>query len=291
MRKIKSVLLVGGTHGNEKTGVYLVNQYWKTNSLFDHLPFKVEGIIGNPQATKLCRRYIDQDLNRSFSRQELNNDSLANYENKRAKEINNQYGNDQNFVIDLHTTTSNMGRTIVILHNSLLSNSVVYYLQRKHPDIKVIKTSDYNKAGNFLNQISKEGFLIEIGPVPQGVIHSKIVNATHELVSSTLEILQSLQDGGLHIPRESLQTYTIIENIDFPRDENGEVCATIHPERESKDFNEIKDGDPLFLKANGDIIYYQGENCFPIFMNEAAYYEKGIAMQLTQIEELPLSNK
>ncbi|NES69775.1 MAG: aspartoacylase, partial [Okeania sp. SIO2D1] len=36
---------------------------------------------------------------------------------------------------------------------------------------------------------------------------------------------------------------------------------------------------PLFLTFAGETIYYQGEtSVWPAFINEAAYYEKGIAM-------------
>ena len=38
----------------------------------------------------------------------------------------------------------------------------------------------------------------------------------------------------------------------------------------------------MFLKANGDEIVFEGEKeTFPIFINEAAYYEKGVAFVCT----------
>ena len=38
----------------------------------------------------------------------------------------------------------------------------------------------------------------------------------------------------------------------------------------------------MFLKLNGEEIIFEGEKgTFPIFINEAAYYEKGVAFVLT----------
>jgi aspartoacylase len=44
-------------------------------------------------------------------------------------------------------------------------------------------------------------------------------------------------------------------------------------------------GDPIFLNFTGEEIFYQGNSTvYPIFINEAAYYEKGIAMHISQKE-------
>ncbi|MDP8932677.1 MAG: succinylglutamate desuccinylase/aspartoacylase family protein, partial [Cyanobacteriota bacterium] len=42
-------------------------------------------------------------------------------------------------------------------------------------------------------------------------------------------------------------------------------------------------GDPMFLTFDGESVLYEGKSTvYPIFINEAAYYEKGIAMCFTQ---------
>ena len=61
----------------------------------------------------------------------------------------------------------------------------------------------------------------------------------------------------------------------------------IHPQRQGKDYEPIEAGDPLFLTFSGETIVYEGRSIvFPIFINEAAYYEKGIAMTLTEKQQL-----
>jgi aspartoacylase len=63
---IKNVAITGGTHGNEFTGVYLVKK-WKNNpELVKRSSFETITKHMNLQAIKEVRRYVDQDLNRSF---------------------------------------------------------------------------------------------------------------------------------------------------------------------------------------------------------------------------------
>ena len=45
---------------------------------------------------------------------------------------------------------------------------------------------------------------------------------------------------------------------------------------------ELKEGDKIFKTFDGQDILYHGETVFPVFVNEAAYYEKKIAMSRTK---------
>ncbi|ALF55864.1 hypothetical protein ACX27_28285 [Nostoc piscinale CENA21] len=57
----------------------------------------------------------------------------------------------------------------------------------------------------------------------------------------------------------------------------------IHPQLQFRDYEPLNPGEPIFLTFEGKAIAYQGTSTvYPIFINEAAYYEKGIAMCLTQ---------
>ena len=56
----------------------------------------------------------------------------------------------------------------------------------------------------------------------------------------------------------------------------------VHQDRQDKDFTPIKQGDPLFLTLDNETIPYEGEERYTIFINEAAYYEKGFAMTLAK---------
>ena len=60
------VLLVAGTHGNEINGIFLFDQWEKSPYLINTHGIKTFKVIGNPEAKKVGKRYIHQDLNRSF---------------------------------------------------------------------------------------------------------------------------------------------------------------------------------------------------------------------------------
>ena len=60
------VLLVAGTHGNEINGIFLFDQWEKSPLLINTHGIKTFKVIGNPEAKKAGKRYIHQDLNRSF---------------------------------------------------------------------------------------------------------------------------------------------------------------------------------------------------------------------------------
>ena len=56
----------------------------------------------------------------------------------------------------------------------------------------------------------------------------------------------------------------------------------IHPQLQFRDYQPLHPGEPMFLTFTGETILYAGAaTVFPIFINEAAYYEKGIAMTFT----------
>ena len=102
------VVVVGGTHGNEYTGV------WLEKALRD----KSETIVGNPAAVEANRRFLDEDLNRCFLRSKLDAPPTT-VEARRAREVDAALGpkgspDAADLVIDLHTTTANMGVTICV---------------------------------------------------------------------------------------------------------------------------------------------------------------------------------
>lgn len=52
---------------------------------------------------------------------------------------------------------------------------------------------------------------------------------------------------------------------------------------QDKDFLPLRPGDPIFQTFSGEEILYQGHaTIYPVFINEAAYYEKKIAFNKTE---------
>ena len=132
-RPIKSIVITGGTHGNETNGIMLARYF---ESLLASHPFPLDPlwkhyqsiksinvVYSNPKAIENNTRYIEEDLNRCFLKMDLDRYSskdtkdpdtgnVLTYERRRAAELNDLLGpkgseESTDLIIDLHTTTSN----------------------------------------------------------------------------------------------------------------------------------------------------------------------------------------
>ena len=88
---------------------------------------------------------------------------------------------------------------------------------------------------------------------------------------------------------KSLVIYDHVELVDYPRDESGEVIAMVHPNRQDRDFELINRGDFMFLGFDEqEFLYEKQKSLYGVFINEAAYYEKGFAMCLSEKKEIDI---
>ena len=122
MSKINTIVVAGGTHGNERTGVSLVEKWKAHPECYNTLckSAKVDIVLANPEAVRLNRRYRDHDLNRAFSQTCLDVAvEPVQYEFRRARELNKIYGpkgenTRTDLILDVHNTGSNMGYCLIL---------------------------------------------------------------------------------------------------------------------------------------------------------------------------------
>ncbi|WP_445637025.1 aspartoacylase [Nostoc sp. DSM 114161] len=289
MSQIERVAIVGGTHGNELTGVYLAKKFQQYPNLINKPSLETLVLLGNPKAIAEGKRYIDKDLNRCFSKQNLQNSDFLNYEDRRAKEIK-QILQPQNqpfvdAIVDLHSTTANMGLSLIFcdMHPFLLR--LAAYLSSINSLVRVY-VNPQSKEGGFLRSLCELGFVIEVGAVAQNVLNAELFQQTEQLIYAILEYFESCNQGNIPEINNTLTFYEYIGTIDYPRDERGEIEAMIHPQLQFRDYEPLNPGEPIFRTFAGKDILYDGvSTVYPIFINEAAYYEKGVAMHLTQKQE------
>ncbi|TRY54385.1 hypothetical protein DNTS_031398 [Danionella cerebrum] len=279
------VAVCGGTHGNELSGVYLVQELERQRrEKGDGVwPIPVTTVLTNPRAVKECRRYIDTDMNRCFSSDTLSSPvtDSSPYEVRRAQELNNLLGpkgspDAVDMICDLHNTTSNMGLTLIHYTSSDWAKITQVPVRVLVLDFTV--SDAYN-----LESVSKHGFTLEVGPQPQGVIRSDIFVIMKKAVDLTIDWIHKFNSGTVFEGGE-LEAYKFIRSVDYPRNpETGTLTAAIHPQLQDRDFCLLNTGDPIFLSFSGETIKYQedGER-HPFFINEGAYYEKGIAFHLAR---------
>ncbi|HLO86702.1 MAG TPA: aspartoacylase [Nostocaceae cyanobacterium] len=292
MNQINQVAIIGGSHGNELTGVFLVKKFQQQPKLITRPSFKTLALLGNTKAIAEGRRYINQDLNRCFHLQYPEDIKTASYEELRAKEIQqtlfpaNQPGVDT--IIDLHTTTSNMGLSIILgnLHPFLLR--LAGYLSLINPLVKIYYHPQPKYSG-YLRSLCDLGIVIEVGAVAQGILDAELFQQTEQLVYAILDYFE-IENQGKRVEKiNNFTIYKFLEMIDYPRNEAGDIQAMIHPRLKFRDFEPLQPGEPIFLTFDGQEIIYEGDfTVYPIFINEAAYYEKGIAMHIAQKQLIQL---
>lgn len=293
MNKIKRVLIAGGTHGNELNGIYAVRKYERCPELIHRPSFETLTVLGNPRAIEAGVRYIDKDLNRCFDIPEGKATEL-DYEVQRAREIKSQFGQagqmPVDFAIDQHGTDSNAGLMLILDSLDCFTLKLAAYLSCKQPELKVYSSAASGRSQDSLRSIARYGVGIEVGPVAHGTLHAELFQKTEVLVCAILDYLERYNSNTVSLEETSLTVYQHANAVDYPKGKNGEIQAMIHPQLQFKDYEALNPGDPMFLTFDGDAIAYQGSTTvYPIFINEAAYYEKGIAMYLTQKQQFQVS--
>ncbi len=142
--KFKNILLIGGTHGNERTGVDLVN-------LLKKRPIKfITPLIANPKAVEKNVRYTETDLNRSTGKQ-----IAVSYEEQVANSLEVQIKNSE-LIVEFHNTTS-LNNTCAIITQK--PNSLHKALANH---FEVDKVLIMPAAGSLSGLNSKKFFSLEI---------------------------------------------------------------------------------------------------------------------------------
>ncbi|KAM3864818.1 N-acyl-aromatic-L-amino acid amidohydrolase (carboxylate-forming) B-like [Diretmus argenteus] len=282
--------ICGGTHGNEMSGVHLVQEMQKQK--IDKVgSVSITTVISNPRATEACRRYTETDLNRCFTEAILSAPITDNtpYEVRRAQELNAKLGprgsqEAMDLVCDLHNTTANMGLCLISWTVDWISLHIYKYIQRKisSAPVRLILLDLPPSKSYSQDSLGKHGFSIEIGPQPHGVVRADIFNLMKEAVDQTIDWVQSFNSGDTFEGGE-VEAFIHEKSIDYPRGpETHEITATVHPQLQDNDFSLLQPGDPIFLSFSGETIKYQGKELHPYFVNECAYYEKKIAFHLAR---------
>ncbi len=278
---INDVVIAGGTHGNELTGVYLL-QYWQQQlALVQRPAFATRLLLANPNAAAKRVRYLDKDLNRCFARELWEAPAGAVYELQRAQEIIAQIGlqaeQPTDFVIDLHTTTSNMGISLIVHELTPFYCALVSFIIAKIPDARVFHEDiPYDDSPYLYSMGRSGGLLIEIGPTPQGLLRADIFRKTERALYAALDFLQLSHSGAdwQHWIPTQIDVFRFIKKIPLPKNADSRLLGMVHPALQDRDYQLLKAGDPLFELFSGETIVYQGSDVYPVFINEAAYYDE-----------------
>jgi len=295
MSNINTIVVAGGTHGNERTGVSLVEKWLAHPECYNTIckSAKVDVVLANPEAVRLNRRYRDHDLNRAFSQTCLDMSvEPAQYEFRRARELNRLYGpkgadTRTDLILDVHNTGANMGYCLILSTRDPFTMKASAVLTQEFEDAWIYYQPEERSASPYFGTVAKADVCIEIGPQQHGTLNAEIFERSEKLVKRYLELAEEWNRGELQ-KREPIEVevYTQLRDLGYPKPQGGgAIQAMIHPELDGHDYRELKKGDKLFRTFDGKDILFEGEldgrSVYPIFINEPAYYEKDIAMSLT----------
>ena len=306
---IKRVFITGGTHGNETNGVVLARHLLKSPSVAQRPSFTTTVVHTNTEAIKRNLRYVEEDLNRCFSLTGLCACGPS-LEARRAVELDALFGPKgsaspaADFLLDLHNTTSSSGVALLMAPNDALSHAVAAHLQALDPSVRIVEWTRGVADYPMLPSVARSGMTFEVGPVAWGVIDGALYAQSLRLVKAALDYVHAhnlaLEAGGPDGWEErTVGVYRNVATVDYPRDDDGDLSAMVHPALQGADFSPLAPGAPAFLSVDGETALpfvapekaakeaaATGGVLYPFFVNEAAYYEKGCAFMLGVYEEV-----
>ncbi|GBG32442.1 N-acyl-aromatic-L-amino acid amidohydrolase carboxylate-forming [Hondaea fermentalgiana] len=315
---VKTVAILGGTHGNELAGPALVHYFQSEPALVARPTFETQCVLSNLKAIEANRRYIDTDMNRCFdfaalSTSEKTPEAERNAEQQRSLELNELLGPKfseepkTDLILDLHNTTSNTGVLLCLHKEDSFARELAAYVRQQ--DSQVCATFWPQDDPPFLPTVSRSGMTFEVGPLPHSTMRAAVFEHSKKLLLHALDYVElHNQHAAGGETASSLERITVkmpvaerVAAVDYPRGENNRLTAFIHPDlqgiSELRPGGSISHGSPIFQTEAGDTVALDVEQYdlpkdevfFPMFVNEAAYYEKGVAFFLTRVTEHEVS--
>ena len=307
---IKTVCVIGGTHGNEYTGVWCIKAMQQDLARLrlatDYPSLQISTLLANPAAHAANRRFMDTDLNREFSVDDLYAaEPSALLEATLARKLDQLLGPKSaetphtDVAVDLHSTTSNMGTTLIFPEGDpLIAQAAAWIAYHMPPEAAVhilVEPLPPREYRPNLSSCATHDFTIEVGYVPQGVVRHDAVRNTQRALSGLLEFLEQrnrqpdkmeqwLRDAYpaarvpcFHTAQDNTDDGAMTGRIDWPTDADNENFPSymIHESVQDADYQALRKGDPLFVRPDGTIVPYDGSHgdvVHLMFVNEAGYY-------------------
>jgi len=296
------VAVTGGTHGNEYTGVWCVKKFRANPELVKRPNLDVVSVLNNLKAIDMNKRFVDSDLNRAFSRAALEDHEHGGYEHNRAQTLNNLLGPKgsaqpkTDFIMDLHTSTANVGLTFCLTPSDSLAMRCATYVKQKMPDAPVYllvegategatAVADMTGAGALMT-IARHGLEVEVGPVAQGLLRDETLQLMEAAIHHCLDYLSRYAAGAPPAVPLHTQVYCDEGKIPWELDAAGFPTSCTHRALQDRDYKPLKRGDPVLRHIDGREKFYEGEDgLVPVFVNEAGYYNKasGLGIGLARI--------
>ncbi|MBU1545109.1 MAG: succinylglutamate desuccinylase/aspartoacylase family protein [Patescibacteria group bacterium] len=184
------------THGDERIGLKVAKEIRKLN--IDRNILTVQ--IANSKAFKFRKRFIDQDLNRSFPGKKT-----GNYEERLAYKLSAAI-KSADFVLDIHSTKSELKDAIIVTN---LNDETLKYVKAIQPKYVLIMNATKNNA---LISQAKIGIAFEYGKDNNPDALKKIVADVKKLFSHI-----GLINVKLHRQRQVTNYFSVVSEVKKPK--------------------------------------------------------------------------
>ncbi|MEM9508184.1 MAG: aspartoacylase, partial [Cyanobacteria bacterium P01_E01_bin.35] len=260
MVKINQVLLSAGVHGNEKTGIYLVKKFKNNQKLISRNSFATKTLLINNKAIELNTRYYEVDLNRCFDLETINSDYKENklHEQLLAQKIYQQVKEAKiDFVLDFHTSTSNMGLTLMLSNDRPFNLRLAAYLVAINPLVKIVRSNNLQYNNRF-RHIFPLGFTVEMGAIAPNVIDPIWFEQVEILVEQILDYIEQSNHNKQPLSPEIVPIYSMSEAIYFPTDSQGDIAGIVSTQLHGNDYVALHPNEIIFNKFDGKKVIYDG---------------------------------
>ncbi len=307
---LRRVVVLGGIHGNERTGVHAVQHVRNQPEQFQCGSVEVvEGFYGNPRAIQRNVRYLDRDLNRCFfyeygaplteTQIQARVAGTREYEMGRALSLRSDIGalsEPVPFLIDLHTTTANMGMSLIVGDEDPWTLHFCSRLAERVPNARIV--SDGPSAGfpGTTASLARRQLTLEVGPLAQGTLDVRALEQMISAIQAAVQVVDELNRepeiatsmNGLEVALYRWLPFS----LDYPRDADSVPSVSLHPDFNGSDFRLLTLETPIFQGFDGKELRLQdaagvphellqflaeGGRACPMFVGESAYVEKGLA--------------
>jgi aspartoacylase len=186
------------------------------------------------------------------------------------------------FAIDLHTSTANMGVTL-ITDTDPVNLALAAHVQVHDPAVRIYAFPPGDRIGSCLRAAADGGLGLEIGPIPQGVVRHDVLQTAARNVKRILDVLDAYNQGTLAPADPRTRVYLHDTHQYYPDRDDVAPGAFVHRDLDGQDYRPLDVGAPVFARLNGEVVRYAGPpGRYPVFINEAAYYRERIAFSLTR---------
>lgn len=290
------VAVVGGTHGDERTGILLATHWRTAPQELARAGLCVRPVLANEQAAKANLRFVHNDLNRAFAREDLYGTS-GGAERARARELDALLGpkaaplqaRQTHFIIDMHTAAGALGRTLNLLEGDTAAMAVAARAQVLDPRIRIYLFPALGNDSPYLPSVSR-GLGVEVGPVCPGRPCPHALQTTREVVGLLLDVLAEAahSPGAIpdHWPHKAV-VHRHLGTVAYPAE-----GACVHPQVFGHDYLPVHPGMEFFILPDGTTAPLElpaawgSRDLLAAYIAEPAYAAHGVAASIARSQTM-----